>query len=449
MTREAQNTLIEGTGSNIFQVVINRVRAGLASRFLRDGAVLAMGNLITQALAIFTAPIMARLYDPAAYGLLGLYIAVYGIVTVPATLQYNQAVILPKDDTDALAIMKGGLALGLITSVIMLLICFLPLAALAKGTEYAPVVNWFPLMVLMVLPGCFTTFAMSWLARKQQFRALSSARILINLSSTAIGMLLGFLWVNSWGLLVSNAVGALLGTIALAYTVKQTGGFQMFQVNWQTVRKQLKIHYAFPVYATPTQLLTQITRQAPVLLLTGLAGQAAVGFFNMSNRLLGLPNALFAESLSEVFRQRAAKQYAEHGECKDIYRKMFWGLLLTTLPAITVLAIIAPELFAWLLGERWRPAGEYSRILCWLIALQIIGAPLYSMMAIANRQAEDLVIQSVFLAMTVLAMVVTYLHFESVVAMLIAYSMLGGFVSIYYIVRGFTLSNPQRSLKST
>lgn len=449
MTRGAQNTLAEGTAKNIFQVVINRVRAGLASRFLRDGAVLAMGNLITQALAILTAPIMARLYDPEAYGLLGLYIAVFGIVTVPATLQYNQAVILPKEDTDALAIMKGGLALGLVTSAVLLLMCFLPLAALTKGTEYAPLVNWFPLMVVMVLPGCFSTFAVSWLARKQQFRALSIARILINLSSTAIGMLLGFLWVNSWGLLVANAFGALLGTIALAYTVKQTGGFQMFQVNWQTVRKQLKTHYAFPVYATPTQFLTQITRQAPVLLLTGLAGKASVGFFNMSNRLLGLPNALFAESLSEVFRQRAAKQYAEHGECKDIYRKMFWGLLLTTLPVIAVLAIVAPELFAWLLGERWRPAGEYSRILCWLFAFQLISAPLSSMMVIANRQAEDLIVQIVYSAVMVISMVTAYAYFESMISLLIAYTATGGCLNLYYGVRGFWLSGAIRGRTSS
>jgi O-antigen/teichoic acid export membrane protein len=442
MTHDAQKRLAEGTTQTILQVAINRVRAGYASRFLRDGAVLAMGNLITQSLAIFTAPIMARLYDPEAYGLLGLYIAVFGIVTVPATLQYNQAVILPKDDIDALAIMKGGLALGLITAAALSLMCFLPLAALTKGTEYVAVVNWFPLMVLMVLPGCFTTFAMSWLARKQQFRALSIIRMLINLSSTFVGMVLGFMWVNKWGLLVANATGAILGTIALAYTVKQTGGFQMFQVSFETVRKQLKTHYAFPVYATPTQFLAQTIRQAPVLLLTGLAGQAAVGFFNMSNRLLGLPNALFAQSLSEVFRQRAAKHFAEHGECKVIYRKMFWGLLLTTLPVMTFLAVIAPELFAWLLGERWRPAGEYSRILCWLFAIQLISEPLSGMMVIANRQAEDLIVQVIFSVLIVITMTSAFLYFRSMTALLIAFTATSASMNLYYCVRGFRLSSP-------
>jgi O-antigen/teichoic acid export membrane protein len=418
----------------------NKARGSLRSRFVRDGAMLAMGSIVSQSLAILTAPIMARLYDPEAYGLLGLFIAVYGILTVPAIMQYNQAVILPKEDRESLAIIKGGLLLGVIATVAVAILYLIPAVAIFRGTKYAPIVPWLPLMVMMVLPGCFTTFAMSWLARKQQFRALSIVRVCINITSTSVGMAIGFWQKNIWGLLIANAAGSCVGTAILIYAMKESSGLSFVKADWNLVKSQLLAYRDFPLFATPTQFIAQLSRQAPVLLLTGFGGQVAVGFFNMSNRLLGLPNVLFAESLSAVFHQRAAKEYAETAQCYELYKKVMIGMTIVVVPFLTLAAVIAPDLFAILLGERWRGAGEYSRILCWLFGFQLVCTPLMSMMVIAKRLREDLIVQLASALLLVVMMSLAFRIFGTITAVLVGYVLSSSAMYLYYGLRGLRLA---------
>jgi O-antigen/teichoic acid export membrane protein len=422
------------------QSVADRLRGLIASRFLRDGALLASGSLVSQVFTLACAPIMARLYEPSAYGLLGLFIAVYGLVTVPATLQYEQAVLLPRDDADALALLKGGLLLGSITLMILVGALLLPIPVLLADSKYAVLIPWLPLVVALVLPGVINTFSYSWLARKQKYRLLSLSRVVTNLSSTLVALSLGFVGGWSWGLLAGNAVGMVLGSAILLYGLGATGGLACLRVSWADVRSQLKQFRRFPMFSTPTQFVSQYLRQLPVLILTAVAGPATVGYFNMSNRLLGLPNSLFVESLSQVFLQRAARQYSQAGDCRAMYRKMLQGMLLVTIPSVAVLAAIAPELFAFVLGERWRPAGDYSRLLCWLIMFRTICTPLAAMLTIAQRQAEDLLVQLAGIVLVGLSMWLSYVWFGSDLAMIAAYSLSYSVVYAYYAVRGYRLA---------
>jgi O-antigen/teichoic acid export membrane protein len=418
---------------------LTKLRLGLKSRFVRDGGVLAAGNLFSNALGILTAPIMARLYAPEAYGQLGIFIAIYGVYTIPTSLQYHQAVILPEKDTDALAIVKGGLLLGLITSVAGLLGCLLPFKHMFNDSAILLALDWFPLMVLMVLPGCFSTFAMSWLLRKQKYNALSISRIVINLTSTAVAMAIG-IWMHAEsGLIVANAVGALTGTLALSFAFFATGGGECLRSEWPTVRAQLRKHIQFPLFGTPIQFLYHVSRQVPVFMLSSLSGTSAVGFYSMSNRLLTLPSVFLSESISEVFRQRAAKCISENRECTSLYWKTLFLMIMLAVPCVVIPSIVAPELFAFILGEKWRVAGRFCQVLSVLVVVQLVSTPFLTILSITGKQFEDLIVQSISIALTVVAMVVASRVNGSQVSLLIAYSFGMILTYLFYPLRCYAL----------
>ncbi len=422
----------------------SKIRSLLQSKFLRDGATLASACVFVQALSLVTSPIMARLYGPEAYGLLGLYVSITGITGVAAHLQYHCAMVLPKDDIDALALMKGGLGLSIATCLLLSLYILLPIQSWLSGSQYESILPWIPLIISMTIPGTLITFAGIWLTRKQRFSLLSVMRIVTNVSSMVIAIGFGFWFKDPSGLIWANVFGMLIGGFVLGYGMHQTNALGFFRADTVRALNLLREYKDFPLYTVPTQFLMQLSRQSPVLLLTGFAGASAVGFFNMSNRLLGLPNVLFAESIGTVFTQRAAKLYAEQGECKELYRKMFWGLLLTTTPCVMVLSFIAPALFAYVLGERWRVAGEYSQILCWLFAVQIVCTPLSAMMMISRRQREDMLLQIVSCMVTVGLMYAGYHFYGTAKAMLAGFTIAATCTQLYYGVRGFWLSAPIR-----
>jgi O-antigen/teichoic acid export membrane protein len=391
---------------------------------------------------MLTAPLMARLYSPEEYGLLGLFIAFTGILQVVATMQYPSAILLPKHDADALALIKGALLLCTSIAIILagLFMCFGK--HLLSGSAYQPVLPWIPLVLFMLVPGVVITSSEAWLFRRGHFLLLSIQGIVTNLGSTAVALALGLGLKLQGGLIIGTVAGAVMGGGVLAVGLARTGAWSFWVVDFSRVRRVLFEYRELPLFAAPTQFLATFVRQLPVLILTALTGAATVGAFNIANRLLGLPSTLFSQSIGTIFTQRAARQFAETGECRELYRKMFWGLLLTTTPVVIVLAIIAPSLFAWLLGERWRVAGEYSRILCWLFAVQLVCTPLSSMMTIARRQAENMWLQIVSCITTVGLMYAAYTVFGTATAVLIGFTIAATATQLYYGIRGFWLSNP-------
>jgi len=427
--------------------IYSEIKRILQSKFLKDSSVLALGTGATQLVSVVTVPIMTRLYDPAAYGFLALFIAVTGLISFSATLQYQDAVLLPKNDAESLALIKGGIVLGLLTMVFIMLGYLLPLERWLEGSNFSGIVDWVPLIAISIIPGGMASFFIAWLNRKQKFKAISISRFLIVIISTLTSLALGVYVGEGWGLVVGSFVGSISGFIMLSILFYKEGGSEILLVSWKLTRVQMKRYYRFPLYSSASNLFNQVTRQMPILVITGFVGAASTGMFNMSNRLLGLPNALFAQSLTEVFIQRAAKQYATTGECSGLYIKMLLGMTAVALPITIIMVLIAPALFAFVLGEKWRVAGEYSQILCWLFMFRLICSPLSAIFIISERQAEDLFIQIIGGVTLISSLFLSFYAFGDVESIILAYTLIYSGMYIYYGVRGYYLSQGKNNLK--
>ncbi|MEZ4918237.1 MAG: oligosaccharide flippase family protein [Saprospiraceae bacterium] len=76
-----------------------------SSEFVRNATKLISGTAAAQAISLLTAPILYRIYEKEDYGTLGVYMAVAGVLGTFSTLQYGQAILLEKEDSNALQIM--------------------------------------------------------------------------------------------------------------------------------------------------------------------------------------------------------------------------------------------------------------------------------------------------------------------------------------------------------
>lgn len=76
------------------------------NEFLRNTGKLASGTAIAQILDITFIPILSRTYSQKAFCLLAAFFAVVGFISSYATRKYDTALILPKEDKVAYAILK-------------------------------------------------------------------------------------------------------------------------------------------------------------------------------------------------------------------------------------------------------------------------------------------------------------------------------------------------------
>src|SRR5690606_18762412 len=86
--------------------MMHKVKVTLRSDFVRSVSKLGSGTIVAQIIAFATIPLLTRTYSQEAFGLLAAFVAVVGIISSFATLKYDTAIVLPKDDKDAYALLK-------------------------------------------------------------------------------------------------------------------------------------------------------------------------------------------------------------------------------------------------------------------------------------------------------------------------------------------------------
>jgi len=116
-----QDAAAVGTGS-----LVGKLRGMLASRpFLKDVSIMLTGSAGGQAVSLLLSPLLTRLYSPQEFGILSVYSAIIAILVVVASLRYELALPLVRDDEDAVNLMMVCLLTLVGTTAAVGLVSFL------------------------------------------------------------------------------------------------------------------------------------------------------------------------------------------------------------------------------------------------------------------------------------------------------------------------------------
>ncbi|MBO9636407.1 MAG: oligosaccharide flippase family protein, partial [Chitinophagaceae bacterium] len=296
----------------------------MLSRFLKGGeyfknsVTLISGTTFSQLIPFIFAPILARIYPPDNYGMLGIYMAVSSLFGLLATFQYSSAIILAETDNDANGLLLAcfgftGLV-ALVTFVIMLLLHY-PIASALSAPETAKWLLLSPVSVLFM--GANATLS-AYTNRIRQYKTLAMNRILTTLISALLSLVIGLAIKSELGLMAGYIGGQIIGTLFLLYSLRKSWPviFGRERFNITEIKQTLKKYISFPKFVLFSEFINNFINYIPVFLLSKLSGPATVGLYNMSTRMLGIPIATVSTAIGEVFRQKAAKEYNETGSCK-------------------------------------------------------------------------------------------------------------------------------------
>jgi len=111
------------------------------------------GTTIAQAIPIAISPILARMYTPEDFGVLALFISISGIFGSIATARYELAIMLPKEDDEAVNITALGIAISFILSFLLFLIALIfhrLLVALIGNPQISAWLYFIPIIVFII-----------------------------------------------------------------------------------------------------------------------------------------------------------------------------------------------------------------------------------------------------------------------------------------------------------
>lgn len=410
--------------------MIDRLRP--RSRYASNVITLMMGTGVAQLIPIAVSPILSRLYSPAEFGSLALFVSLSCIAAVLVTGRYEFAILLPKRDRDAIHVFGLASLLSVVISglLLVLIAIFHSLIADLLGTaERADLLYWIPASTLLI---GLSQSLYYWFNRKSRYGHISLSRALQGGSASVVQVVAGFLGVGGIGLLGGQVVGQALASAMLAGGMWSEERLRIRSINAKRMAIFAKKYSRFPKFLIIAHVFNTSAAQVPSIFLNGLFSAATAGAFFLTQRVLGAPMSLVASAMGDVFRQEASHAYIHQGNCKGIYLKTFKRLVQISIIPFLILFFIAPAFFSWVFGEQWRDAGAYAQILVPMLFLQFVTSPLSSMFIIAQKQKHDLIWQIFLLALSSLAFWIGHLY-SSIDVALISYSFA---YSIMYAING-------------
>jgi len=357
------------------------------SGFRLKVAQVAGGSAVAQGLLILASPVLTRLYTPADFGVLVVYVSILSLLVIVASLRYEFALPIPADDGEAVELLAVCMLLvALSTSLASLLLHAIQdrLLGWMGAPALAPYLWLVPVSILGA--GFYQVFN-CWAIRKGGYRRIARTRVTQSLTQLTMQMGVGFLVKGPLGLLVGDAVGRTNGTRTLAMLDWRRDWARLRLVTWAGMWRAMVRFRRFPAIASGTALMNTFNLRIPALLLAIWFGPAVAGCFALAQRVFGLPSSVIGDSVAQVyFGEFAALAKGDPARLMTLFRGTVRRMFLLGLP-LTLAAMAAGWfLFPLVFGPAWREAGLFVVAIAPMALAQFTAACADSTLLVLERQ---------------------------------------------------------------
>lgn len=364
--------------------LINRAPAALGWSFVNT----VVSRVGTLAIGIA----LARILGPEAFGTFGV-----ALLALTAALSFNElgvslAIVRWAGDPRLIAPTVTTISVASSAAVCALAYAFTPAFTAAMGSpESAPVVRVLSLSVL--ISGAVATPAM---LMQREFRQRS--RMAIDQVNVWLGALvsLGFVLADAGAM--SLAIGRLVGAAVsgVLFIVLSPLPYR-FGLDRSVVRPLLQ----FGLPLAGASVIVFALSYADQLVVGGLLGPTALGFYLLAANLAGWPVNIFSQPLRSVAPAVFARLKHSPSEMSDSFGWVLGLLAAIAFPVCLVLAGAAVPVVTFVYGEAWSPAAEALRWLAVFSAFKIVFEFVYDYLVIAGASTVLLRIQALSLLVVV------------------------------------------------
>jgi lipopolysaccharide exporter len=360
----------------------------LSNTFASDVVVLISGTTIAQIISIISAPIITRLYGAEAYGLAALFSSIVSVIAVIACFRYELSIMLPKTDEEASNLFALSLMIVIAVSVVLVPIIWLMgdnLAILLNSPAIEPYLWLVPPMVFFT--GSFSAINY-WNSRKRKFGRLSTAQVAKSATTSGIQLGLGFSgYAYGGGLIGAGIVGQAVATLTLGYQAwKSDMKSLQASIRWDKMKAGIKRYHDFPRYDIWSALLSTLSWQLPIFMLSIFFTSTIVGYYSLGLIVLQLPMTFIGSAIGQVFFQRASvAKHKSDSEFASVVGETAKKLILIGFPAILAVTFFGSDIFTVVFGASWAEAGTYAEILSFWTLVAFVTSPLSNLFNILNK----------------------------------------------------------------
>lgn len=357
-------------------------------QFARDVGKIAGGTALGQGVVLLSMPILTRIYTPAHFGLLSVYVSILSMVLVISALRFEVAIPIPHEEAEASHVLAlSFLSVGAVFVVVTVGSLFGSswLLDRLRVPGLKPYLSW--ILPIGVLGGGAYQVLGNWALRQRDYGCLAKTRLHQGLAQVATQLGLGLLVAGPIGLLIGADIGRFSGTGTLARAAWRESRASFLRLSWQRLWEAARRYRRFPLLNAGSALLNAAGLYLPVVIVASAYSTEVGGQFALSQRIIAVPMALVGQAIGQVYIAEGAALLRERpGELYALFNRTTWKLFLFGVGPVFLMAFLGPWGFKLIFGKEWAQAGLFVRILSPMYLLQFMTSPLSMTLLLLEKQ---------------------------------------------------------------
>lgn len=333
-----------------------------ASSFAKSVLTLSSGVAVGQGINLIGMPFIGRIYTPGAIGDYSLITANSAVLSAVACLGMMTVFMLPKEDGESRGLCRlVTLSTLVITSAAIAFLWaispFYELFVLDEADyNFSLVILWFYVVLSTLSNICY-----AYINRQKKYRTLFWNPIIGAAVNVGLGIVFGLF---GWGF-VGYTIARLASYAAnIVHLVMHGNPFaKIDNPEHRNALRLIREYRQFPLYQMPANLVTNLSNQIPMQLISTLYSSATLGMYSMALRVLTLPTTLLAAPINRVFFQEACDRFNKGEDVGLFSLKVLQTNIKIGIAPICLLVMFGPQVFVLFLGQQWEEAGAYASIL--------------------------------------------------------------------------------------
>lgn len=363
----------------------------LRSRVLRGAAWTTSAALGVQASRLLFGVALARLLTPHEYGIAGMALVFSALVVGISDLGLGAGLVQRTaiSETDRSTVFWTTLALGAVLTAVGIVLSW-PIAAFFGEPEVQPLFAAVSSGFVVVALGRVHAVL---LQRDMAFKAISLRVMAATIAGGVVAVVLAALGYGPWALVGMNLANGVVTTVLL-------WAFSPWHPSFTFSMASLRDLGGFGLNVFGSRVFEYVQGNADKVLVGRFLGSSALGIYNIAFSLVVLPFLALVLALVDALFPAMSRVQGDADRVAAGWLNATRMLVAITLPAMLGLVVVAPDLVAVVLGDKWLAAVEVLQPLALAMAI-------YSVVAFSTTVFMALDRTSLVLRFTVCEVAVT------------------------------------------
>jgi len=331
-----------------------------------------------QAIAFFIFLILARLLEPAAFGMIAIATVFVAFIEVFIDQGFADALIqraeLEPEHLDT------AFWISILTGSLLTIAAVLLSGSIAQAfgePQLASVLAWLSLGILL---GALSSTQQALLKRQLAFKALAVRAILAKFAGGAVGIAMAFLGFGVWSLVAQILIDGTVAAIVLWLASDWRPGLRFSRSCFTEL-------FLFGVNSVGFRVLNFFNRRSDDLLIGYFLGPTALGYYTVAYKILLTLTKLLIYVVDSVAFPAFSRLQADLGQMRRAFYKAIQFTSLVAFPVFVGVSLLAHEIILGLYGQKWSAAIPVMQILALVGVLHSVLFFNYAVMLACGRPA--------------------------------------------------------------